>query len=494
MLILVALIHHYEMAQAATTPPSSDPISVSASAMYMYQQGNVAGAERIFSENWGAFASVGIYQKNYLTFLLQTGQYSKIKDLKVQGSENLLLSEKAKGALKVIQSGSAGDIASLIGLSPDGLDANIALINIYLDPASPQLHKAKERLLRMERLYPEHPVVLNLKIRVNLELDNIEQVIAALSKTDQTLSETFQMIYNSIRSILEMPSVDRKLNELSRMNDYVYNPPKVFSRDSAGLIRYLHRYVISSIVEIGCDNLRPVLVFARKLLELKKTKQSIMYYVKSLIIEKQFGRAEQELESYGSELEVHEIGELKSMLKLRRDEAEMESRVREAEQRRLAEQEKKRQEQERQEQEQMYRQSLHRTDKAGTDFLGYYRIFNADQQVSADELKRRHRKKVREVAKKIQKNSSKLTQEQKDSEAMFVNKAYQILSDPRTKELYDLGIDPEKGPQMQQQHQGYRHRGGGFFDEDQINEIFQTFFGGGRRGGQQHRRTQYIFM
>ncbi len=72
----------------------------------------------------------------------------------------------------------------------------------------------------------------------------------------------------------------------------------------------------------------------------------------------------------------------------------------------------------------------------------YYKILGLSREASADEIKRAYRK----LAPKYHpdKNSGGTEEEKKKAEKMFkeVNEAYQVLSDPKKKAMFDNGTDP----------------------------------------------------
>lgn len=463
------------------------PFEISKQALFKYETGDISGAQKIFSENWQKFASVELFQTSYLSFLLKTGQYQKMSELKnIRGEKNTEMQQQARECLRRLQSNDPKQILSLIEISPDSLDVNIAVIKQLIK--SGDARKAQQYLVQLEKVYPRSSEALHLRIRVDTALGNIDRAIDALERIDFNSHTTFKSLYTTIQSILSISDVDMKLNRLLGMYRELYSVQNS-AQDTFGLFSCLYRLVLRKIVEVGCDSLRPVESFARLLLKLEKSEFSIFYYIKALIIDRKLKTALDELAKYDKELGNNAKNGLRQFIQQMQNKIDEEERAREEERRRQREWDQR-------ERQRSYERQA--TTKAGQDFLGYYKTLGVDKNVTADSLKKVHRKKIREASKKAAKNSTNLTQEQKDSEVKLINKAFQILSDPEKKKMYDLGVDPEKGPQYgDHQHQGYGYgSGGSFFDEDQINEVFQSFFGsgGGRRGGRYQRRTQYIFL
>ncbi len=108
----------------------------------------------------------------------------------------------------------------------------------------------------------------------------------------------------------------------------------------------------------------------------------------------------------------------------------------------------------------------------------YYAILGVAQGAANDEIKRAYRRLAREYHPDV--NSDPSSQEKfKD-----ISRAYDVLSDPRKKEVYDLGGDPNGpsgggGP-------GPFGGGAGFG----FGDIFDAFFGGQAGGGARNRRSR----
>src|SRR5216683_2381394 len=109
---------------------------------------------------------------------------------------------------------------------------------------------------------------------------------------------------------------------------------------------------------------------------------------------------------------------------------------------------------------------------AATQKRDYYEILGVARNASDDDIKKAFRRLARQSHPDVNKN--------KDAEAQFkeVNEAYEVLSDPQKRQMYDqFGHDAPQG----QGFEGFGF-GGGF------NDIFQTFFGG--QTGTRHRGPQ----
>lgn len=102
----------------------------------------------------------------------------------------------------------------------------------------------------------------------------------------------------------------------------------------------------------------------------------------------------------------------------------------------------------------------------------YYALLGVDRDANPDEIKRAYRRLARELHPDV--NPDPQTQ----NRFKEVTAAYEVLSDPQKRQMYDMGGDPLRAGQ------------GGFGGGFDFGDIMDAFFGGGNARGPRTRRRR----
>jgi DnaJ family protein B protein 4 len=116
----------------------------------------------------------------------------------------------------------------------------------------------------------------------------------------------------------------------------------------------------------------------------------------------------------------------------------------------------------------------------------YYDVLGVGKNATDDDLKKAYRK----LALKWHPDKNQGNQEEASTRFKEISEAYDVLSDPEKKKIYDMygeealktGVPPPPGAEGAGAFAGQGSAGGYRMDEETARKIFESFFGGGLGG------------
>lgn len=489
----------------STISENDEPYLAAMKAIEMYKNGSIDDAIALFNTFATKYSKFPTYYMECLRFLMKVGDFRAIvgfvknNDLKDQQSLDML--DKALGYLVVIQSNNIEKIAKLIQNSPDSIQINLAVVELCFKNGD--INKAKnyiDHALKLDniRSNENYRRLLDFDCRYLFDIRAYEHGLECLNSLVEIDSKTYQRLYQMYSNIIrEYENVKNnesssKLNALGRIYNSTLAAKQQDSYFVPSIFNSIYFDVLDYLVNTGCDvGYSDTQSYSARLYSIDKSAKTVINYIKALVIGNNLGLATEILAKHTQELTKRVINYLTALIAQKKAVEEEKENQRQKEmqerQKRKQMEEQEREKRRKYNEENMY--SKNATHYAGSDFLGYYKMLGVKKDTSLADIKKAHRKCIRDINKKYAKvnlTSYPKNQSPKDADVKKLNIAFQVLTDPDQKKAYDFGIHPDQAQQMRHQSQHQQHdrfHQGSMFGEDQdIAEIFSKLFGSSGRG------------
>lgn len=445
-----------------------------------FRNGDLHKAGELF-DKYSLTISNTLFCTEYFTFLINIGKYQKLIDYytknKVTGIKCEKLVKQAKECLENLKSNEPSKILDLLKISPNSLEVILSYIksdinNASLDYVEHGLRIAKPNTEDHRKLLDYKCLILMNKKEFAHGLKTLED-LKLYGGIYYEIYNKFNYVYTEFMRIKEEGvSSDKKMQGLNalyyKILEYkqadLHFAPSVYSSIYKTVLDYISQYAVDTMHQ-------DAVTFTFRLYSVDKSEKTVYNYIRALV---QSGKSEQArniMEKHRNELKLSTLRYLEALIEEER------KKEREKEEKAKREEERRRHEEERRNQENNQRRlSQNKTNKAGSDFLGYYKTLDAKPSFDIKALKKSYRKAIKNINKKYAdvdlskypENHSPAEKEKKD-----VNIAFQCLSDPEKKSLYDNGINPNEPHAAQEQQQ--------YGNENDIADLLNQMFG--NRGG-----------
>jgi len=402
----------------------------------------------------------------YTEFLLKTGKYQEIIDQKLTDEDKLKKEDLMKYIL-ILKYKTLSEIDKLAAISPNSFDVMIIASEMSLAKKDYALYDRYIR--RAEMLQPNSKKVCLLQAMYNMNLGKYDNAIKLYKKGEdhKTATELEGVVteYNIIKA--NFGSTKGKFDDYKKLYTKVFI---LFNKDRTepSIYKKLVTTVLQNLVDIGCMiNDGAVLTYADRLVGLEKNVDTCYLHIKSAIQVGELKKAKYYLGEYSKFFTASITSSLDRMI--------------EEKKKKVQEEEERKQREENSNRKNVYTQTGG-TSNAGKDFLGYYKALGVTKTATEKEIKKAYRK----AAAKANMN----TKDKDREELKAVNKAFEILSVPSKKEIYDKGTDPESPEAQGQAYYG----GQNAYRQESAEDFFNAFFGGGgRRGGSPFGGGRYSY-
>lgn len=462
--------------------------------------GNIKEAGIIYNEYFEKYQKDPDFQKSYLEYLIKIGDYDMITTFKSNESfiNNKIVLDIIKDAeqyIKWVKDINADGIFELFKKSNYSVTITLLAAELYLNKGMNHncivalqrgedlLNKEADLKKNSNELVEKYYTIYGRYYFLMKDYNKGIKMFNNVSSL-QNMAQDFQKLYNNFLQIQKNSrffDIQKKLKELNTIYLNVVKL-KVLDNFVPSVYKELEVDILTFYVkEAVLNKHKGCYLMGKKLIELVENAETFELFLSCMIIEKKSSIMIKKFLDYAITKVVfnqNSINYFKNNIKkIEADE--------------LAEAEKKKQS----ERENYRKQSYNNRTRNGFggnqespqkgDFLEYYKILGVENtKVSTKEISKYHRRAVRKA--------NKIKDEAERNEKLIkINKAADILSDEKTKATYDMGIDPDNQYSGYDNSNQYYQSGGFGFNNDDVNDIFATFFGG-TRGSRTRGNTGYF--
>lgn len=392
--------------------------------------------------------------KTYHEILFLCGDYNKL----IKQKENSEYKDKAK---KLVKLDPASNLDELYKASPHCFEyCQLMFERLITD----NKWNAASRIMVFVKNKIDESAGMRMAVHLDILQYETDAVYNGLRNTDVSAYETYKKLENSyeqgINSFENLLALYKGIQTVIKKDTY---KPSVYIP--------IGKKVLERFLFLGIEEKRMGLrVYINELLNIKRTEYAMYLYFMYRLNEKDLS-VEQEISKYTFVNDELRNTVKKKLGKLKEEAARAEERRKEEESRK-------------QQQGRQYQQrTSHRTKSSSDDPKGYYKILGLKKNATKKDIKKSWAKLIRSMDPDKQKTEA---EKKKMSEDLAkINKAKEVLSDDKQREMYDSGM-VEDGTEGGQQ----------YMYNQEVPDIFKMFmndgfFGGftGNRGG----RTTYTF-
>lgn len=436
--------------------------------MNNFSFGDVELTAEFFQKNKDQHLDKPFFKKNFLDYLISIGDYTTI--IREYPDLDPSYTKKAKELQQIVSSNAFEEIAKLEKDSPNSIEVIRAILRLSI--SNGDFKRAESYVNKVSRNFKGNKELMTLAGQYYFLTG--AYAIGIKFFRDIGYSEAvneFFGFFTQYDEIKKETSINYKLKYLR--NFYNKLNIKVLSDSfSPSIYTHVKFEILKEYLELATANRKADTSSLGKTYYVKmKDEYSRYLYILSLIFDQNIDMAKKEL---NSKVFVKSDYERKIKYEIQQQEAQEEERRKRERRREYREDERAPQQQ--------------RTNKAGSDFLGYYKLLGLTPKATPKDVKKAYLKII--AKNKVNKMNEKQKKEW-EQQHIKLNKALEILSNKKNKEMYDNGIDPEN-PQPQYDFGS----GGGFHFQgfEEFGNPFAEFFGGGRRSFRGGRRTQFVFI